>query len=429
MNDEHILQIKESFETDESIRRYDYNEYLPIAGTSYNTAGEIRIILESQDEFFHPSNSYLVIEGQVVKENGTAYDTGDKISLINNGPMYLFSNIKYELSGHEIESINYPGPATTMKGLLKYSDDYAKGQGMNQCWTKDAHTGEANQTTNEGFKVRQGYIIEKPTPKGTFSFAIPFTHIFGFAEDYDRVTYGMRQGLTMVRQGDNDAIFKDGGVDAGKVVLSKISWHMPRVFPNDVEKFKLMKTIEAKTALSVGFRMYQCDTISVNQSTTFSWSLSAKTSPECPRWVYVAFQTDKAAQQDKNPAIFDHCNAEDVWLELNGIPYPSLRNNTDFAKMRFAALYNSIASFLPNYYGITSGQQSNISPVDFASLYPLHIIDLTKQPERIKHGVMNMTLRGLFREAVKAKTQAYIVIASDRILTFQSDGNKMNVTY
>ena len=152
MNDEHILRIKESFDTDESIRRYIHNEYLPITGTNYNTPGEIRIILESQDEFFHPSNSYLVIEGQLVKSTaGDAYEDDDKVALINNGPMYLFSNIKYELSGHEIESINYPGPATTMKGLLKYSDDYAKGQGMNQCWTKDTGTATADDTTNDGF--------------------------------------------------------------------------------------------------------------------------------------------------------------------------------------------------------------------------------------------------------------------------------------
>ena len=430
MNDEHILRIKESFDTDESIRRYVHNEYLPITGTNYNTPGEIRIILESQDEFFHPSNSYLVIEGQLVKsEASAAYEDNDKVALINNGPMYLFSNIKYELSGHEIESINYPGPATTMKGLLKYSDDYAKGQGMNQCWTKDTGTATADDATNDGFKVRHAYIIKAPNPKGTFSFAIPLKHVFGFTEDYDRVTYGMRHVLTMVRQGNDEAIFRANAAAPGKIVISKIAWHMPRVLPADEEKYKLMKTIEAKPALTVGFRMHQCDTISVNQGTTFSWSLSAKTSPECPRWIYVGFQTAKAGDQEKNPALFDNCNAEDVWVELNGIPYPSLRNNTDFPKMKFSALYNAIAEFLPNYYGITTGQQSNISPIDFASLYPLHVIDLTKQPERIKNGVMNMTLRAIFRAAVPANTQAYVVIASDRILTFKSDGSKMNVTY
>ena len=209
MNDEHILQIKEKFDTDVSIRRYEYLEYLPITGTSYNTAGEIRIVIESQDEFFHPTNSYLLIEGQLSKKaDGALYDDDDKIALINNAPMYLFNNIRYELSGYVIETVNNPGPATTMKGLLKYSDDYAKGQGMNQCWTKDTAT-DADQATNEGFKVRHNYMINTPTPKGAFSFAIPLKHIFGFAEDYDKVTYGLRHMLTLVRQTDDDAIFRE----------------------------------------------------------------------------------------------------------------------------------------------------------------------------------------------------------------------------
>ena len=80
MNDEHILRIKEPLERDESIRRYEYNEYLPITGTSLNTNGEIRIIIESTDEFLNPSQSFIQIEGQLVKSTaGAAYGDGDNI--------------------------------------------------------------------------------------------------------------------------------------------------------------------------------------------------------------------------------------------------------------------------------------------------------------------------------------------------------------
>ncbi len=51
--------------------------------------------------------------------------------------MHLFSNIKYQLSGQEIESLYYPGQGTTMSGLLKYPDDFSKSQGVNQLWFKD----------------------------------------------------------------------------------------------------------------------------------------------------------------------------------------------------------------------------------------------------------------------------------------------------
>ena len=423
MNNDHILKIKETFDTDESIRRYEYIEYLPITGTSLNTLGEIRIIIESQDEFFHPAQSFLLFEGKICKKAGeAAYAETDKVALTNNAMMYLFNNIRYELSGHDIESINHPGPATTMKGLLKYSDDFAASQGMNLCWTKDTSP-DADQAKNSGFKVRQEYVIKGG--KGKFSFAVPLKHIFGFAEDYDKVTYGLRHVLTLVRCDDNDAIFREAA-DEGIVALSKISWHMPRVLPNDQEKLSLMKIIEAKTAISVGFRSHQCDTITVSKASTFSWRLTVRTSPESPRWVIVGFQTAKSNDQTKNPSSFDHLIAKNVWIELNGNSYPSSEYNTDFETQRIGTLYNALANFLPNYFGTTQSQ-SNISPMDFISLYPLHVINISKQPERLKYGVMDMNLRATFNKALEAESTAYALVISDRIVTFQSDGRKMNV--
>ena len=231
----------------------------------------------------------------------------------------------------------------------------------------------------------------------------------------------------MVRQNDNEAIFRAAAVAPGKIVLSKVAWIIPRVLTNDQERLRLMKTIESKTSITVGFRVHQCDTITVPESTTFSWRLSVRTSPESPRWVIVGFQTDRAGQQEKNPAAFDHCNVKSVWAELNGNPYPSLQYNTDFGKQQIATVYNAISEFIPNYYG-SAYAQSNISPIDFKSLYPLHVINVSKQPERIKYAVIDMNLNAQFRTACPPKTQAFALIISDRILNFQSDGSKMNVT-
>ena len=62
----------------------------------------------------------------------------------------------------------------------------------------------------------------------------------------------------MVRTSDDNAIFKAVAVgDAGKVKLTKISWMMPRVQPNDVMKYKLYKSMESKVVLDAAFRMRQ----------------------------------------------------------------------------------------------------------------------------------------------------------------------------
>ena len=66
-----------------------------------------------------------------------------------------------------------------MLGLLKYSDDFSKAQGLNQLWQKDTTT-TAVMADNLGFRTRQSYLIQSPTAKGTFSFRVPLKHIFGF---------------------------------------------------------------------------------------------------------------------------------------------------------------------------------------------------------------------------------------------------------
>ena len=108
-------------EIDQSIEEYEYHSYEPITGTDQNRPGEIRINIETQDLFTHPSESYLVFDGKLVKNADDAvYDNNDIISLANNAMMHMFCNIKYQLSGQEIESLFHPGQATTMLGLLKY---------------------------------------------------------------------------------------------------------------------------------------------------------------------------------------------------------------------------------------------------------------------------------------------------------------------
>jgi len=254
-----ILKITEKTEIDESIEEYEYHSYEPITGTDLNRPGKIRINIEMQDLFTHPSESYLVFDGKLVKNaDDTEYANADVITLTNNAMMHLFSNIKYQLSGQEIESLFHPGQATTMLGLLKFPNDFQISTGLNQLWFKDSGV-TAHLQNNTGFGVRQQYIIQKPDPNGTFSFEVPLKHIFGFCDDYEKVVYGFKHQLTLVRKGDNDAIFRNNATDAGKVVLTKLSWYMPHVTPNLQEKLALYKTIESKSSLPVGYRMIQCD--------------------------------------------------------------------------------------------------------------------------------------------------------------------------
>ena len=157
-----ILKFTDNPIIDEGIEEYKYHEYDPITGTNLNNGGDIRISIESQYVFTHPSESYLIFEGRLTKADGTAYANTDEVALTNNAIMHLFSRIEYYLSNQLIESLNYPGQATTMLGLLKYKDDFSIMyflQGMHIC-----------------------ILIQSPTVKGIFSFRISLKHIFVFVK-------------------------------------------------------------------------------------------------------------------------------------------------------------------------------------------------------------------------------------------------------
>ena len=431
-----ILRITDPIPSDDSIDRYEAIAYEPVAGTNLNSSGQdIRLTIETQDIFTHPSESYLIIEGRLLKADDTDYAVNDLITLTNNGIMHLFKRVRYDLSGQEIENIMNVGQATTMLGLLKYPDDFSKSKGLNQLWFKDTSANANNNNT--GFSIRRNYIIVNADPRGTFSFKIPLKNIFGFCGDYDKVVYGLKHNLTLTRNNDNDAIFKTANIDAGhdavadgKVILSKISWFMPHVTPADKDKMELYKIIERKEKIPVGYRMIQCDSASIPQnSTSFSWRLSVKSSPEVPRFIIGGFQTNKIENQKQNPSLFDNVNVSNIYVMLNFMRYPTTDYNISFDEQRFSRVYGDAADFRSKFFNMDELISSpNITPSDYRTLYPLFLFDVSKKSEKLKYST-DIQVKMFFSNGIPLNTQVYGVIISDRLINFQSDGNKFSVVY
>ena len=434
-----ILQITEDIPVDDSIYEYEYKEYNPITGTDLNR-GSIVITIESQDIYTHPAESFLVIEGQLIKEApvppaAAEYTNNDNIALINNGLMYLFSDVRYHLASHEIEVLQNPGHATTMLGLLKYPDDFTKSQGLNQVWAPDTHEGTAIND-NKGFELRRNYIInmvEGAGNKGKFNFKIPLKHFLGFCEDYKKILYGMQQRLTLTRTGNDNAILKgqnaagNAALVNAKIDLNKISWFMPHVIPSDAYRLQLNKIIEKKEKIPVGYRMLQCDNIPVVGGSGFTWRLGVKSSPDIPRFIIVGFQTNKNNNQTTNPALFDHCEVRNIYVTLNAKRYPDIDYENDFTINKFSRIYGDASTFRKKFYNMDELiSNSGINPVNYKNLFPLFVFDVTKQSEKLKTSVSDIHIKASFNgNNPPAGTIAYAVIISDRLFHFVSDGSKI----
>ena len=430
-----ILQITEDIPVDDSIYDYEYKEYNPIAGAPLNR-GSIVITIESQDIYTHPAESFLIVEGKLVKNaDGGVYDADTGVSLINNGIMYLFSDVRYHLASHEIEVLQNPGHATTILGMLKFPDDFSKSQGLNQCWIKDTGNGDTvvdGNNPNDGFKLRRNYIINMPASRGHFCFKIPLKHFLGFCEDYKKILYGMQQRLTLTRTGDDNAIFRANGVDVGKVDIQRIRWFMPHVIPSDAYRLQLDKIIEKKEKIPVGYRMLQCDNTSIT-GTEFTRRLGVKSSPDIPRFIIVGFQVERNNNQEQNPARFDNCDIGNIYVTLNAKRYPDTDYDINFNENRFCRIYGDSSTFRKKFYNMDElVSNHNINPVDYKNLYPIFVFDVTKQSEKLKTAVSDIHVKMRFntnpaldRDNNPQNVMAYAVIISDRLFHFVSDGSKI----
>ncbi|XP_065650614.1 uncharacterized protein LOC136078745 [Hydra vulgaris] len=261
-------------------------------------------------------------------------------------------------------------------GMLKHPNDFQLAQGLNQLWYKDSAT-TAVLADNSGF-----------------------------CDDYDTVIYGFKHTLTLVRKSDCNAILRLAAVAAGKVNLDKISLFIPYVTPSDIERIILYKSIEPKVTIPVNFRVQQCDNIPVSQSTIFSWRLSVKTSPEKPRYIVVGFQTNKDGGQDLNLSIFDR-GLKNMYIILNQERYPAVDYNLSFLNHQFSRTYRDLSLFSEKFYGMNELiTQSNIIPSDYKDLYPLFVIDVSKQSERLKSSVVDVQIKATYNAAVAADTEA-----------------------
>ena len=122
---------------------------------------------------------------------------------------------------------------------------------------------------------------------------------------------------------------------------------MPHVTPADKDKMELYKIKERKEKIPVGYRMIQCDSALIPQnSTSFSWRLSVKSSPEVPRFIIVGFQTNKTnkiGNQKENPSIFENVNVSNIYVMLNSTRYPTTDYNISFDEQRFSRVYGDAA--------------------------------------------------------------------------------------
>ena len=202
---------------DKPIHKIDFIKYSPSSLATFNNSNSnISIIFPRKDAYICLQNSYISLEFEVLKNDDKRYADGDQISLVNFGPVALFSEAKLVTSsGKHLEKVDNLHPVCLMHKLL----------------TSSQQTSQLMYGFEESQATRRQEVTNNKTEKGTFFVRIKLTDIFGFA-DQEKITYGLGYTLTLKRNDNNDPIIRDNAITAAKISIKNISWYIPHYTPS-----------------------------------------------------------------------------------------------------------------------------------------------------------------------------------------------------
>lgn len=396
-----ILDITHGPTFDESLWEKEYHTHNPYASSKLNNSDEIRIPIQQQDIYTLPSESYLYIEGKVTKKDGIT--PGSTVPFINNPMMYLFDEVRYELSGVTVDSTKKVGIATTLKGLVSLTPNESR------------------------FLEAAGWVTPKkdtiiPNANGNFDFHIPLKLLLGFAEDYKRIIINIKQELVLLRSTTNkDAIVAPIGSTNENLdwslTLEKVVWRVPHLRLSDANRITLLKQLKADRDIVLPFRSWELHEYPILPSTQrHTWTVKTSTHLEKPRYVIFGMQTDRRNNITANAGHFDHCKITNCKLFLNSQFFPYDNLHISFDKGRYSVLYDMYGRFQNSYYGKVNTPL--LTPSEFNSKAPIVIIDCSKQNESVKSSSVDIKLELEFETNVPTNTTAYCLIIHDKIVTY-----------
>ena len=144
--------------------------------------------------------------------------------------------------------------------------------------------------------------------------------------------------------------------------------------------------------------------------------------------MYYCWKTYKDGNQTKNPSTFDHVNLKNAYIALNSDQYHAV--DLSFSNQTLYRVYGDAALFGVKFFGMNElVTQFNITPSDYATLYHLFTFDVRTQNEKLKFSVVDIQIEANFTENVPVNTRAFALAISDKMLSLQSDGNKLSIVY
>lgn len=318
-----LIRVKQPVFQNEEIVGQQYHTYTPYQ-TVFNNNDEIRITIQSQDLYVLPSDSYLMIEVAVARRDQVVIAANEAVCVMNF-IAHMFSELRYELNGVEIDRCKAPGITSLLKLLVA---------------VKEEDKESFNLFTLNG---------NSQLGTGTTTMLLPLRFLFGFCDDFNKIVLNSKHELILVRSRSDINMYVANN-DQIQFTVNKIQWKVPHVTLSDTAKLSMLKTISQKSDLMIPFRSWDLYELPIVPETTrHTWSVKTTSQVTKPRYVIVAFQTNRRVATS-NPTLFDHCNISNLKLYLNNERFPYDDLNLNFGTLQYHELFHYLKKIQATYY-------------------------------------------------------------------------------
>jgi hypothetical protein len=358
--------------------------------------------------------------------------------------MFLFSSIKYTLGTSEIETVNFPGQATTM--FWYASQPRSANPDLSKCCVKDEGSSnkmanalikfmaadddaaladyrpQDNEAYNEGAVQRLKYLIRADVPSSWhFNFEIPLSHIFGFCDDYKKAIYGITHTLTLTRKHNNDALMRLNTVDNGKVILSSIKWYIPEATLRPDVEISLIHQFINPITIPIAFRerhMQQTQAIAGQRELNWTFTMTKAISPV--QYILVALQTEGDPQIEMKTLFEVMKNLTEAYVTIDGETYPQTHFESDHHRGIFVRLYREYKKFRQNYYKTCDQTcEPMLTYMEFINTKGIVVFDTRHQPAKNEAATTIITINLKFSVDFRPNTRGYALVLSDKILSMK----------
>lgn len=396
-----ILSIDKLAVRDDSIIKKEIYQYTPYT-TSIGENDEIRIAIQSKDAYLLPSESYLYM--RLLGTSAGAHVANDaQVQFALNFASFMFTDARYELNGVEVDRVRNVGRATTMKLMTASSASHLNGYDV----------------------IAKAFEISMANRDGPrhYDVVLPLSVLFGFCDDYRKIIVNCKHELILNRA-RTSLDLAHGGADrdgAASVTfqLEKIEWKMPHITLADPMKLNMLNYLSKNRKITVQHRsMDMIEYPALPEATSHMWAVKTVPHVNRPRYVIVAFQTERNNVRIPNASKFDSCGITQVRLHLNAQTYPYNMNDYNFAGGVLSDLYHNHAKIQSSYYG--DANPVNPFCINFANFQssPLFAFDTSRADESLIDSPIDVRIEIKASDNIPPNTSAYCLIVYDNEFTY-----------